>query len=166
MTPMSQIDLNASTCTLELASETDTGRAARALAACLRPGDVLALDGPLGAGKTAFARAAIRHLVGSQEDVPSPTFTLVQTYDAPAFTIWHFDLYRISDCEELLELGWDEAADGVALVEWPDRLGPHAPAHALHLRLAPVADGPTARRLTLTGPARIWGERLAALTAP
>ena len=87
--------------------------AARRLAPLLRSGDLIALQGPLGAGKTTFARALLRAF-GIDEDVPSPTFTLLQTYDAPHFTIYHFDLDRLENETELEELGWDDAlADGL-----------------------------------------------------
>jgi tRNA threonylcarbamoyladenosine biosynthesis protein TsaE len=134
----------------ELASEDATARAAADLAAALRPGDVVALHGDLGAGKTAFARAAIRALLGDAEaEVPSPTFTLVQTYEAPAGTVWHFDLYRLTDPAEAWELGWEEAtAGGIVLVEWPDRLGPLLPARRIDAILE--ITGPESRRLTVT----------------
>ena len=107
------------------ADETLTAALARMLAATLRPGQTILLDGPVGAGKTHFARAFIRARQGdAAEDVPSPTFTLVQTYDDPMGTeIWHADLYRLSDPSELAELGLDEAlTDAICLIEWPDRL--------------------------------------------
>ncbi|TFL20145.1 tRNA (adenosine(37)-N6)-threonylcarbamoyltransferase complex ATPase subunit type 1 TsaE [Jannaschia formosa] len=140
--------------TLRLPGPAATDRLARALAPALGPGDVLLLDGPVGAGKTALARAAIRAIRGAHglppEDVPSPTFTLVQTYEAGAFEIWHADLYRLSDPAEVLELGLAEAFDdALCLIEWPDRLGADRPAHAVTLRLA--HDGPDARCLTLEG---------------
>lgn len=135
----------------DLPDEAATAALARGLAARLRPGDLVALSGDLGAGKTALARAAIRALAGAEEEVPSPTFTLVQTYDAPPATIWHFDLYRLSDPEEVVELGWDEARTGIRLVEWPDRLGRLLPADRLDLRLGMA--GGTARRAVLRG----WG---------
>lgn len=91
------------------------------LGALLRAGDLLALEGPLGAGKTAFARALIQSLLGGDQDVPSPTFTLVQTYDTPKLTLWHFDLYRLDSPEELWELGFEEVGSGIALIEWPER---------------------------------------------
>ena len=117
-----------------LRGEADTAWLAAALAPVLETGDVLCLHGDLGAGKTAFTRALIRSLGRGDEDVPSPTFTLVQTYDLPALTLWHFDLYRLETPEEVLELGLEEAcAEGVAVLEWPDRLGPYLPPERLDI---------------------------------
>ncbi|MEM7488306.1 MAG: tRNA (adenosine(37)-N6)-threonylcarbamoyltransferase complex ATPase subunit type 1 TsaE, partial [Pseudomonadota bacterium] len=118
------------------------------------PGDCLLLSGPVGAGKTAFARAVIHARLAAEErppeDVPSPTFTLVQTYDVGPFEIWHADLYRLTDPAEVLELGLEEAfRDAVCLIEWPDRLGPDTPPDALRLDFA--LDGP-GRSLAISGP--------------
>lgn len=139
-----------------------TGRLAAALAARARPGDVIGLRGDLGAGKTTFARAFIHARAASagaaQEEVPSPTFTLVQTYDFPGGPVWHFDLYRLSDPEEVFELGWEEAlAEAVALVEWPERLGPLVPDDYLEIALV-IAVGES-RRATLRGTGG-WAGRL------
>lgn len=136
----------------------------RALAALLRPGDCLLLDGPLGAGKTALARALLRQACGRPDmEVPSPSYTLVQTYrTASALPIAHFDLWRLDGPAALEELGWDEARDGVVLVEWPDRLGSLAPPDALRIDLAvlPAVDAdpdvPAPRRAMLSG----WSGRL------
>ncbi len=136
------------------ADEDLTAALARMLAATLRPGQVILLDGPVGAGKTHFARAFIRARQGDEaEDVPSPTFTLVQTYDDPMGTeIWHADLYRLSDPSELDELGLDDAIeDAVCLIEWPDRLEA-VPDGALTIALSPLPD-PALRRITLAGDA-------------
>lgn len=139
----------------------------RALAPRLRRGDVIALHGELGAGKTALARALIRALPGppgaAEEDVPSPTFTLVQTYDRAPAPVWHVDLYRIEDSAELRELGLAEAfTEGITLLEWPDRLGDDLPADALNLVLTFDASG-RARRARLHGlgdwPLRLSGLR-------
>ncbi len=112
------------------------------LAALARPGDAVLLSGPLGAGKSAFARAFLRAWVGNPAlEVPSPSFTLVQGYDRPdGAEAHHFDLYRLSGPSEVPELGWDEARLGLVLVEWPDRLGHLTPVNALSITLAP---GPT-----------------------
>jgi tRNA threonylcarbamoyladenosine biosynthesis protein TsaE len=122
--------------TVALPDESATGDLARRLAPRLKVGDVVALHGDLGAGKTAFARALIRALVDADEEVPSPTFTLVQTYSAPLGPIFHFDLYRIVSPDELTEIGWDEAlADGLTLVEWPGRAGALLPASRIDIEL-------------------------------
>ncbi|MBW7056222.1 tRNA (adenosine(37)-N6)-threonylcarbamoyltransferase complex ATPase subunit type 1 TsaE [Paracoccus bogoriensis] len=135
-----------------IADETLTAGLARMLAATTRPGQTLLLEGPVGAGKTHFARAFIRARQGdAAEDVPSPTFTLVQTYDDPMGTeIWHADLYRLTDASELTELGLDEALDeAICLIEWPDRLD-RVPKGAIWLRLANLPD-PALRRIDLAG---------------
>ncbi len=138
---------------ISLKDEAATAALARRLAPILRPGDVVALSGDLGAGKTSFARALIRALSGpdgAEREVPSPTFTLVQSYETPAGCIHHFDLYRIQSPDELTEIGWDEAlADGIVLVEWPDRAGALLPAHRLDVMLEFGATSET-RRATLT----------------
>lgn len=131
-----------------LASEEDTARLGHWFAARLVAGDVLLLNGPIGAGKSHFARALIRARLGRMEDVPSPTFTLVQTYQADV-EIWHADLYRLSHPDEVLELGLEAAfSTAICLIEWPDRLGRFAPKAALTLDLASEAEG---RRATLSG---------------
>jgi tRNA threonylcarbamoyl adenosine modification protein YjeE len=108
-----------------LANEPATRRLAAEIAAMLKAGDLVTLSGDLGAGKTTFARALIRHLAADDTmDVPSPTFTLVQTYALPRGTVVHADLYRVADAGELPELGIDEIADSaIVLMEWPDRAG-------------------------------------------
>ncbi len=122
--------------TVQLPDETATADLARRLAPWLKAGDIVALHGDLGAGKTAFARALIRCLVGADEEVASPTFTLVQTYSGRLGPIFHFDLYRIVSPDELTEIGWDEAlADGLTLVEWPDRAGALLPASRIDVEL-------------------------------
>jgi tRNA threonylcarbamoyladenosine biosynthesis protein TsaE len=132
--------------------EAATQTIASRLAARVRSGDVLLLSGPLGAGKTAFARAFIRARAGDPTlEIPSPTFTLVQTYDLPSGAIWHYDLWRLSGPHALEELAWDEAQSGIILAEWPDRLGQLTPANALHINISPSAAG---REITLRGEAR------------
>jgi len=125
-----------------LADLAATQALAARLAAVARPGDAVLLEGPLGAGKSALARAFLRAAAGDPGlEVPSPTFTLVQSYDlAGGRTAHHFDLYRLSGPDGLVELGWDEAREGIVLVEWPDRLGPFTPEGALRVTLAPGAD--------------------------
>lgn len=145
---------------LDLPDLAATEGLARRLAALARPGDVIALEGDLGAGKTAFARAFVSAALGGETEVPSPTFTLVQTYDTPIGQIWHFDLYRLSQAEDAYELGIEEAfADGISLIEWPDRLAGRLPAQALRLTLEVTAG--EARRATLVAPAH-WTTRLRA----
>jgi len=113
------------------------------LAALARPGDAVLLEGPLGAGKSALARALLRALAGDPTlEVPSPTFTLVQSYATPRGPAHHFDLYRLAGPDGLHELGWDEAREGIVLVEWPDRLGPLAPEGALRVALIPMPEPP------------------------
>jgi len=105
------------------------------LARLLRPGDLVALEGDLGAGKTAFARAVIHALAGAEVEVPSPTFTLVQRYELPGLVLLHADLYRLRDPAEVEELGLEEALEeGVVLVEWPERAGDALPADRLTIR--------------------------------
>lgn len=148
-----------------LADEAATQALARRLAQVAQAGDVIALHGDLGAGKTSLARAFVRALAGEEEEVPSPTFTLAQIYDWPGGspdggTVWHFDLYRLEKPEDALELGIEEAfADGVSLIEWPDRLGPWLPRDRLDLRLtAGPAEG--SRQAELTAMGHRWSKRL------
>lgn len=130
-------------------SENETQDLARTMAATLAPGDVLCLNGDLGAGKSTFARALIRALCGIPDlDVPSPTFTLVQNYDSPHGPVWHFDLYRIRNSDEIWELGWEDAlAEGIVIVEWPERLGSLRPASAKTIYFK--AMGPETREITV-----------------
>jgi tRNA threonylcarbamoyladenosine biosynthesis protein TsaE len=145
---------------LPLADERATAALAARLAAVAAPGDVLALRGDLGSGKTSFARAFIRALGDPQEEVPSPTFSLVQTYDTTRGTIWHFDLYRLQRPEEVLELGLEDAlADGIVLIEWPDRLGGWLPRQRLDLTLAAGRDENARVAVLEASPG--WGPRLA-----
>ena len=137
-----------------------TTRLGQVIAPLLTAGDSLLLYGPLGMGKSTLARGLIRALTTPDEDVPSPTFTLVQSYDLPAGPAHHFDLYRLDGPEGLAELGWEEAREGIVLVEWPERLGNERPAGALTVTLEPLA-AEEARRVTLSG----WDERLGALAA-
>ena len=142
-----------------LPDEEATGRLAMDLAAMLVPGDLVALNGDLGAGKTTIARALVRELADDpQLDVPSPTFTLIQTYDLPRHRVVHADLYRLGDPSELDELGWsDLTADAVVLVEWPERAeGAVLQADRLELRISIPTDTPeTTRRVRLVGHGRL-----------
>ena len=116
---------------MPLADETATEALGAMLAERLRPGDVVGLYGGLGSGKTTLARAVLRAASGDRElIVPSPTFTLVEVYETARGTYWHFDLYRLEAAEQVYELGWEEAlAEGIVLIEWPQRLGNLLPKH-------------------------------------
>lgn len=133
---------------LHLAAPAETAALASRLAAVLRPGDVVALHGDLGAGKSTFARGLIKAL-GWAGEVPSPTFTLVQPYEDLPVPVWHVDLYRIEHPSEVDALGLLET-DAALLIEWPERLGQRLPSHALHLSLSGSGDEP--RRLTWRAP--------------
>ena len=136
---------------LFLPDDAATTRLGAALAALVRPGDTLLLHGPIGAGKTHLARALIQARLGRREDVPSPSFTLVQTYSADQTEIWHADLYRLSHPDEVFELGLHDAfSTAICLIEWPDRLGTSAPKDALNIALSSENDG---RRAVLSGAA-------------
>lgn len=137
---------------IQTESEEATARFAVELAPSLRPGNVVLLRGPLGGGKTVFARALIRSLTGEKDlEVPSPTFTLVQTYDTPKAPIWHFDLYRLKSPEEVYELGWEDAFSGIALVEWPERIDSSLlPPGGLDILFTPVKNKPSSRSIQVT----------------
>ena len=123
------------------------------LAGGLHPGRALLLSGTLGAGKTALARAILRAMTGEPGlEVPSPSYTLMQSYETPRGTVHHFDLWRLDDWRDLRELGFEEALDDIVMVEWPDRLGPLAPADAWRVDIAFATDEVT-RIVTLTADA-------------
>lgn len=132
-----------------LQNEDDTRRLGGAIAAALRAGDVITLSGPLGVGKTALARAVVVAL-GHDGEVPSPSFAIVQPYEALSPPVWHVDLFRIEDPTELDELGLDAAIDGVLIVEWPERAGANVFPQALQLTMEFERDG--ARSLTACVP--------------
>jgi tRNA threonylcarbamoyladenosine biosynthesis protein TsaE len=135
-----------------VANEAGLAAVAADLAPRLAPGTVLLLEGDLGAGKTALARALIRHITGKPAlEVPSPTFTLLQTYDTARGEIWHFDLYRLKHPEEVYELGWEDAlASGATLIiEWAERAASLLPRFCVRATIKPEADG--ARTITVTG---------------
>ncbi len=145
---------------LHLNSPDETCHLAQAFAPVLRPGDVLLLSGGIGAGKTHFARCLILASLDTPEDVPSPTYTLVQTYPGRWAEIWHADLYRLSTTTEVDELGLSDAfTTAICLVEWPDRLGGQTPANALHLGFED-GSGDETRTLTLTWNDPLWETRL------
>lgn len=136
---------------MEIPDIAATEALAQRLAPLLRPRDIVALSGDLGAGKTAFARALIHTLGEPDMEVPSPTFTLVQTYDVSSFEIWHFDLYRLESPQDAFELDIEEAfAAGVSLIEWPEKLGSHMPRTRLEIQIS-FADTPSARHIKITG---------------
>ena len=147
------------TLTLDWPDADATAQCAVALGANLCAGDVVLLAGPVGAGKTHFARALIQSLLTVPEHVPSPTFTLVQTYDTQAGPLWHADLYRVAMDTEIDELGLVDAFDdAICLIEWPDRLGPLSPPDALMIDIASDRDSRTA---TLSWTDDKWAQRLA-----
>ena len=144
---------------LVLSDLSATEALAARLAAMARPGDSILLEGPLGAGKTTFARAFLRAAADDPTlEVPSPSFTLVQSYETKIGTVFHYDLWRIDGAASLVELGWEDALDAIVLVEWPDRLGPLRPRDALAIAFR-LREGET-REAELTG----WDERLPAST--
>lgn len=148
---------------VDLPDETATEALAERIAVMARPADIIALQGELGTGKTAFARAFIRAR-GNLEEVPSPTFTLVQVYDAGSTGVWHFDLYRLRAPEEAWELGIEDAfASGISLIEWPERLGPLLPERRLEVSLF-YGSSPGARRVSLDAGSE-WQARLALIAA-
>lgn len=141
---------------MPLADLAATEALGKKIAAGLGNGDIVALSGDLGAGKTALARAILRAL-GIREAIPSPTFTLVQTYETPTMTVRHFDLYRIERGEDVLELGLEAAAiDGAALVEWPEKAEEYFPAATLSIHLE---DEGGRRLVTITGDEH-WSEQI------
>jgi len=133
-----------------------TCRLGQDLAAFLRPGDVILLVGNIGAGKTHFARCLIQASLNKPEDVPSPTYTIIQSYAGVHGEIWHADLYRLTDADEAVELGlMDAFSDAICLVEWPDRLGDMAPKSALELTFEPTTKA-EARNLTMRWSDNRW----------
>lgn len=146
---------------IELPGEGATAALAARIAGLARRGDVVALRGPLGSGKTAFARAFIRARFATREEVPSPTFTLVEIYGSSPPLVWHFDLFRLERPEEVWELGIEDAlADGISLIEWPERMGELLPRERLDIELAfgAAADARTAILVPSSGWAGRTGE--------
>lgn len=145
---------------LLLRSPDATERFAHLLAGYLKKGDTLLLSGPVGAGKSHFARKAIKRLLAQHEDIPSPTFTLIQTYEGTTCDIWHADLYRLSDTLEVVELGLTEAfSDAICIVEWPDRLGQLAPTDALRLDFS-MTGNDREREVEISWQDGTWDQRL------
>ncbi len=132
-------------------SEDATVQAARELASGLKAGDVVALYGPLGAGKSVFARALIRALAGNESlEVPSPTFTLLQTYESPAGPVNHYDFYRLNAPEEAFALGWEDSlSESITIVEWPEKLGRMLPVCRTDIHIAPVKNDNNSREIAI-----------------
>jgi tRNA threonylcarbamoyladenosine biosynthesis protein TsaE len=142
-----------------LASEDDTALLGEALSEICAAGDLIALYGDLGAGKSALCRAFVRALTSEDQDVPSPTFTLVQSYETPEETVYHYDLYRLNKPDDVLELGMEEALEeGICLVEWPEKMGPYLPWDRIDLDITIQPDDKT-RVATLAG-IGAWSARL------
>ncbi len=132
--------------TFDLPDAEATARLGAAVARVLKPGEAVCLNGPLGAGKSTLARALVRTLTTPHEDVPSPTFTLVQFYAGLQFPVAHFDLYRLERADEAFEIGLDEALEeGAAVIEWPERLGGRLPLDRLDIDIAMNGEGRRAR---------------------
>ncbi|MFC6198395.1 tRNA (adenosine(37)-N6)-threonylcarbamoyltransferase complex ATPase subunit type 1 TsaE [Ponticaulis profundi] len=142
---------------MKLAGEAETRAFGAKLATLLQPGDVVALYGDLGRGKTTLSRGLIRSLTGPEQDVPSPTYTLVQTYDVGDETIWHFDLYRVEHPDEVIELGFEDALNDICLIEWPEKAGRYLPEDRLSIEIS--GDGET-RTLALLPGTPEWEVRL------
>ena len=150
--------------TFVTSDEQQTAAIAGQFAAIAQRGDVFALYGTLGMGKSVFARAFIQNLTKADE-VPSPTFTLVQIYDGyrdgEDLTVWHFDLYRLKSAQEIYETGFEEAlSDGVSLIEWPERAGNLLPRDRLIVHLEAPAEQPDKRNITITANGSDWIQRM------
>jgi tRNA threonylcarbamoyladenosine biosynthesis protein TsaE len=143
-----------------LPDEAATARLGAAIAQALQAGDAICLTGPLGAGKSTLARALVRALTTPGEEVPSPTFTLVQFYEGARLKVAHFDLYRLTSADEAYEIGLDEALDdGAAIIEWPERLEGHLPANRLDIEITLPKDGESEGRYVRLVPQGAWEGR-------
>lgn len=150
---------------IDLPDEAATRALGARLAGLARAGDVIVLYGTLGTGKSTLARAFVRALTDPDEEVPSPTFTLVQTYETEPGTVWHFDLYRLEKPEDAFELGIEDSfVDGISLIEWPERLGRLVPRDRLEIHLEPGA-AETARIARLISHAQ-WDDRIGDIHEP
>jgi tRNA threonylcarbamoyladenosine biosynthesis protein TsaE len=149
---------------ISLPTEAETQALGARLATVVQPGDFIALRGALGAGKTTLSRGLICAFMGEEIEVPSPTFTLVQRYEAGSISshsgqdLMHFDLYRLEDPDDIWELGWEEIGASIALVEWPQKAGPHLPADYLDIEIKFEGD----HRIACFSAAAtsVWKERL------
>lgn len=154
--------------TLRIAGENAMRALGQRLAGTMSPGDTLCLDGPIGAGKSTLARAFIASRLAEEnrvEDIPSPTFTLVQTYELAAVEIWHTDLYRLSHADELIELGlFDAFETAIVLIEWPGRLGHLRPERRIECAISVVEDG-NARDVTFRFVGDGWTAALSAIAS-
>lgn len=145
---------------IDLKNADETANLARFLSKKVQAGDTILLGGPVGAGKTHFARSFIKSLLVDDEDVPSPTFTLVQTYDTKVGEVWHADLYRLHTEQEVEELGLSDAmTDAVCLIEWPDRLGSYAPKNGLLINIMP-SDTLDSRAITVEWSDPKWATKI------
>jgi tRNA threonylcarbamoyladenosine biosynthesis protein TsaE len=145
-------------------SPDETADLATALGANLTAGDCILLSGDIGAGKSHFARHLILSRLTEPEDIPSPTFTLVQTYEIPGGEIWHADLYRLTSLDEIEELGLVDAFEtAICLVEWPENLGDFAPKNALEVRMEPVPDSETGRHFRFGWCCAKWDQKTESL---
>ena len=146
---------------LTLNSPQVTADTAARMSSALQPGDTILLEGTIGSGKTHFARALIQSVLAVPEDVPSPTFTLVQVYETRNGEIWHTDLYRLTSVEEIEELGLTEAFDtSICLVEWPEKLGQLTPDSALLIQFVTDPDDQDTRHLALSWSDPKWNAKL------
>ena len=144
---------------VRLTDLSQTKKLAESLAKLLKTGDVIALYGTLGVGKTAFTRFLVQSFCGEKEEVPSPTFTLLQTYETDDFPIYHFDLYRLKKPDEVLELGIEDAFyDGVSLIEWPEKMGGYLPKKKI-LKIE-IECQDEVRTFTFSSENPKWNERL------
>lgn len=124
------------------ACEADTIRFARQFARTLKGHEIVALNGTLGMGKTVFVRAVIQALTNTEIEIPSPTFTLLQTYDTSKGTVYHFDFYRLKNPEEAYEIGIEDAfSDGICFIEWPEKIGTLLPHKAIHITFTNTSEG-------------------------
>jgi tRNA threonylcarbamoyl adenosine modification protein YjeE len=146
-------------------NEQETAQLAAKLGPLLRPSDILSLSGTLGAGKTAFARALIRALIGQEIEVPSPTFNLLLLYDTPAGTVYHYDFYRLEDPEEVWELDIEQAyEDGITVMEWAEKLEDLAPDDVLKVDITIPSDAAEDTRVFRFSGSKNWIERLETLS--